>query len=317
MQITKNELCNAVFDADSGKMLEYRHLIQKYPEICSTSMANEFGSLMNGVVKCMPNGSQTMSFVPKSSIPIDKIFIYARIVCQYRPLKSEPNRTRLTVGGDRLQWLHDTSTDTADLILIKRFFNSILSTKDAKFISADIKDFFLANNPLLSPEFMRIHVKFVPLEIIEQYNLRPLIHNDWLYIKITKGMCGLKQAGYLANKNLGAHLLKYGYKPCKHETRDIQFVLVVDNFGMKYTKEEDKNHLLNALKDRYTIEVDSTGGNYCGLTLNWDYKHCSLEISLPNYIPNLLQQLQIVSTTIENSPHKHNIPAYGKKVQYE
>ena len=88
-------------------------------------------------------------------------------------------------------------------------------------------------------------------------------------------MYGLKQAGYLANKNLEAHLLKYGYKPYKHtrglwvhETRDIQFVLVLDNFGIKYTKEEDKNRLFNALKDRYTIEVDSTAGNYCGLTLN-------------------------------------------------
>ena len=129
-----------------------------------------------------------MSFVPKSSIPTDKIVTYACIVCDYRPLKSEPNRTRLTVGGDRLICLHDTSTDAADLILIKLFFNSVLSTTNTKFISADIKDFFLTNNHLLSPEFMRIHVQFVPLEIIEQYNLHPLIHNYWLFIKITKEM---------------------------------------------------------------------------------------------------------------------------------
>ena len=88
-------------------------------------------------------------------------------------------------------------------------------------------------------------------------------------------MYGLKQAGYLADKNLETHLSKYGYKPCKHtrglwvyETRDIQFVLVVDDFGIKYTKEVDKNHLLSALRGRYTIAVDSTGSNYCGLTLN-------------------------------------------------
>ena len=99
-----------------------------------------------------------MSFVPKSSIPIDKIITYARIVCDYRPFKSEPNRTRLTVGGDRLQCLHDTSPDAADLILIKLFFNSILSTKDAKFTSADIIDFswltihYLVQN---SCEFMK------------------------------------------------------------------------------------------------------------------------------------------------------------------
>ena len=115
---------------------------------------------------------------------------------------------------------------------------------------------------------MRINKKIVPKEIIDQYNLRPLIHNDWLYIKIMKGMYGLKQAGYLANQNLKTHLHKYGYSPSKHtrglwthKTRDIQFILVVDDFGIKYTKEEDKNHLMNALRDRYTISIDSTGAN--------------------------------------------------------
>ena len=198
-------------------------------------MANEFGRLMKGVGTHIPNGSQTMSFVPKSSIPVYKIVTCARIVCDYLPLKSEPKCTRMTVGGNRLICLHDTSTDAADLILIKLFFNSVLSTTNANSISADIKDFFVANKPLLSTEFMSIHVQFVSLEIIEQYKLRPLIHNDWLYIKNTKGMYGLKQTGYLADKNLD--------KPCKHthglwvhETRDIQFVLVVDDFGIKYTK---------------------------------------------------------------------------------
>ena len=46
-----------LFLMHSGKMLEYRHLIQKYPEIWSTSIANEFGRLMNGVGKRMPNSS--------------------------------------------------------------------------------------------------------------------------------------------------------------------------------------------------------------------------------------------------------------------
>ena len=324
IHISHQELCNAVFDADSGKMLEFRHLIQKYPDIWSTSIANEFGRLMQGVGTRMKTGSNTMQFIPKSQIPPDKVITYARIVCDYRPLKSEPNRTRLTVGGDRLVCEHKTSTDAADLMLIKLFFNSTLSKPNAKFISADIKDFFLANNPLLSPEFMRIHVRFVPEEIINQYNLRPLIHNDWLYLKISKGMYGLKQAGYLANQNLQNHLKKFGYAPCKHTrglwkhaTRDVQFVLVVDDFGIQYTHKEDKNHLLNALRDRYKIAVDATGSNYCGLTLNWDYNNRTLEISMPNYIPNLLAQLQFESTKTEHAPHNHNVPIYGKHVQYQ
>ena len=151
------------------------------------------GRLMRGVGKCMRTGSNAMEFILKSDIPTTKTTTYTRIVCDYSPLKSEPNRTRLTVGGDKLTCDHGTSTDAADLILIKLYFNSILSTKNAQFLSTDIIDFFLVNNKLLLPEYMHIHVSFVPQEIIDQYNLKPLIHNDWLYIKITKGMYGLKQ----------------------------------------------------------------------------------------------------------------------------
>ena len=170
---------------------------------------------------------------------------------------------------------------------------------------------------------MKIRVEFVPPEIIEQYNLKPLIHNGWLYIKIMKGMYGLKQAGYLANANLRKHLEKYGYFPCphtrglwKHKTRDIQFVLIVDDFGIKYVNEQDKIHLLNALRDRYTIATDETGANYCGLSLLWDYNTRTLEMSIPKYIPSLLEHLQFESTNPEHSPHTHLQPAYGQKIQY-
>jgi len=119
MHITCHELCNAVLDTDSGKMMEYRHLIQKYPEIWSISMTNEFGRLLQGVDTRIPAGSDTMQFIPKSSIPIDKSITHARIVCDCHPLKPEPIRTRLTVDGNRLMCPHETSTDAADLILIK------------------------------------------------------------------------------------------------------------------------------------------------------------------------------------------------------
>ena len=36
----------------------------------------------------------------------------------------------------------------------------------------------------------------------------------------------------------------------KRPTWDIQFVLVVDDFGIQYVYDDDLQHLLNALKDR-------------------------------------------------------------------
>ena len=41
-----------------------------------------------------------------------------------------------------------------------------------------------------------------------------------------------------------------------HKTRDIVLSLVVDDFGVKYTKREDTEHLLKTIQDRYPIKVD-------------------------------------------------------------
>jgi hypothetical protein len=38
--------------------------------------------------------------------------------------------------------------------------------------------------------------------IIDQYALRDLAEDGWVYVEIQKGMPGLKQAGILANKRL-------------------------------------------------------------------------------------------------------------------
>ena len=68
-----------------------------------------------------------------------------------------------------------------------------------------------------------------------------MVHNDKIYVEIRKGMYGLPQAGILANKLLQKNLKPHGYSPCKynpglwkHEWRPISFVLVVDDYGVKY-----------------------------------------------------------------------------------
>ena len=83
-------------------------------------------------------------------------------------------------------------------------------------------------------------LKIIPQEIIDQYQLQDLEENGWVYIKIVKGMPGLKQAARLANERLVHHLAPYGYSPVhhtpylwKHESNGILFSLVVDDFGIK------------------------------------------------------------------------------------
>ena len=50
------------------------------------------------------------------------------------------------------------------------------------------------------PEYMRIPVKYIPQEIIDEYNFLQLVKSGFVYVEITKGIYGLLQAGLLAKK---------------------------------------------------------------------------------------------------------------------
>jgi hypothetical protein len=63
-------------------------------------------------------------------------------------------------------------------------------------------------------------------------------------------MYGLPQAGRIANDELLPRLAAGGYKEAgttpglfKHETNSIIFCLIVDDFGVKYIKKQDAEHL--------------------------------------------------------------------------
>jgi hypothetical protein len=61
--------------------------------------------------------------------------------------KEEKERTRLTVGGDQIEYPGKKSTRTAGLTIAKNLINSVISTLGAKFLVIDIKNFYL-NTPL-------------------------------------------------------------------------------------------------------------------------------------------------------------------------
>ena len=58
------------------------------------------------------------------------------------------------------------------LIESKLIINSTISDADqgARFVTADIKDYFLAT-PMARPEYMKVPAKYFPKEIIERYDL--------------------------------------------------------------------------------------------------------------------------------------------------
>ena len=65
------------------------------------------------------------------------------MVCKVRPEKSNPDRTRITIGRNRITFPGDVGTPAASLELAKLVFNSVLSRPGAKFTTFDICKFYL------------------------------------------------------------------------------------------------------------------------------------------------------------------------------
>ena len=97
---------------------------------------------------------------------------------------------------------------------------------------------------------------------------------------------------------------------------------VVDNFAIKYATKQDADHLLQALRAKYTISTDWEASFYIGITLNWDYTDGHVDLSMPKYVAKALHKFKISlqkfhpNNKPEYSPHKHVEPNYGQKVQY-
>lgn len=290
------------------------------------ALSNEFGRLAQGN-KYNVKITDTIDFIPKSTVPQDRKVTYGSFVCDYRALKDDPYRIRLVVGGDRLDYNEDPASPAAGLLETKLLLNSVISDahKGARFMSMDLKDHFLAS-PMNRPEYMKIHRRHIPPDIFEQYKLIDIVTPDgFVYVKIKKGMYGLKQAAILAYQHLVNNLAPHGYTPCKyslglwtHNTRPTKFCLCVDDFGVKYYSKSDADHLLSSLRSSgFTVSTDWLGKNYCGLTLDWNYASGHVDISIPNYVSEALLKFQHNKPARPvHAPHKWTRPAYGKQTQF-
>ena len=78
-------------------------------------------------------------------IPRDrrKEISHSMVVCEVRPQKEDPNRTRITVTGSRICYPGDIGTPTGSLYLVKLMINSVLSLHNARFVCFDAKNLYL------------------------------------------------------------------------------------------------------------------------------------------------------------------------------
>eukprot|EP00956_Cyclotella_meneghiniana_P027920 scaffold63927_cov37-Cyclotella_meneghiniana.AAC.1 len=104
----ETERALAVLDEESGKLLKYKQLMThpKYKKDWQVSAADEFGRLAQGVGGRIQNPTDTFTFIREEDIPKDrkKDVTYGSFTCSVRPEKADPNRTRFTAGGDKINY---------------------------------------------------------------------------------------------------------------------------------------------------------------------------------------------------------------------
>ena len=105
--------------------------------------------------------------------------------------KIYPHRTRITAGGDRLEYFGNITTHTSGMEAFKILLNCIISTPNARYCTADISNMYLCST-LDQPEFVKFKVSMILDAIVKHYNLESLIHNRYVYARIKKAWYGLK-----------------------------------------------------------------------------------------------------------------------------
>jgi hypothetical protein len=91
----------------------------------------------------------------------------------------------------------------------------------------------------------------------------------------------------------------------------------VDDFAVKYVGTQHANQLRETLLQSYELTTDWEGKVYSAMSLEWDYKNRTCDISMPGYVSNVLSKFQHDAPNHpHHTPSKYITPVYGAKTQY-
>jgi hypothetical protein len=91
----------------------------------------------------------------------------------------------------------------------------------------------------------------------------------------------------------------------------------VDDFAVNYVGKQHAYHLRNALLRSYELTADWEGKLYSGMTLKWDYKNRTCDISMPGYVATFLIKFQHYTPKHpHHTPSRYFMPVYGANTQY-
>ena len=271
--------------------------------------------------------TKTLRFAPASAKPPTQKATYINLVCTDKvkpPNTFSTKRVRATCG-DGIDYPGPKSAQTASLDCVKLLLNSVISTPGARFMTLDLKDFYL-HSELPRPEYAWVTMNQLPADIQADYDIASLAVNGKVLLEITKGIYGLPQAGKLAQDQLITVLAKHGFSMCpltpclfRHAIRDIAFCLIVDDFGVKYNTRADAQFLANILAPHYQLHIDWSGDKFLGISLGWEYEAAPprVSLSLPGFVPKALDSFGDFTPRPRptHSPGGYVRPTYGASTQ--
>jgi hypothetical protein len=164
----------------------------------NTSYANKLGCLCQGI-GTGPNkgkrvkGINTLFPIAYDKIPADRRrkITYSNVICKVQPEKGDDtDHMRITIGGNNIVYPGDVGTPTGSIEIVKLLINSVLSQRNARLATMDLKNFYL-NTPLDRPEYIRIKLADIPQEFIDKYKLNKFACDCWIYFEMCRGMYGL------------------------------------------------------------------------------------------------------------------------------
>lgn len=257
-----------IWDGELKKWMDLEALLQHpNPEVrerWQKSSTKEHGSLFQGFGET--EGKNVCQWVQKQDVLRGEKVTCPRTAADYGPEKVDsPRRTRITAGGDKLDYDGETMVNSADYTVIKCHWNSMLSSPGCKHATMDAGNMCLESN-LPKSRNVRFKPKQIPVAMQMQCNLAQLVYlSGYVYARINKAWYRLKEAGKIAGDDIRDHLGAFGHHESKftkgfftHETRPINFTLAVDGFGVKHKNLEDFEHLRGCLSLRCAKDESAT-----------------------------------------------------------
>lgn len=221
---------------------------------------------------------------------------YCNPVLEHRPGKDR--RIRYVFGGNMQQPNELWSSRTTDMPTKKLFLNHTVSHK-LNLMTFDIKDFYIAGmNVLDEVEYMFIPIRHLSEAFCKKHV--EAIRGGKMLFEVNKGLYGMRQAGYIAQRNLIQILKENGYQEeGKHsifrdDEKKIVFIVHVDDVAVAYKDKQDVDKLVEVLeKAGYTIKANWEGDAFCGFTIKYNKEEEWIEIGAESVVNKALERFGI------------------------